>query len=395
MARMLIIGGSHSDQPLIESALLNGLEVYTTGNRPDHPGHRLAHGYQPGDFSKPEEILAIARQLDVDHVVPGANDFAMLSAAYVAEKMALPGYDSFATAEVLHLKDRFKDFSSALGMPVCKYVVLDPESTSPIEDKLRGLSFPIMIKPIDLTGGKGITRVECMEGIEAAIANARALSRHAVLVAEEWFDGTLHSYSTIIENGEIVFEYLDTELCLFNEHLVSTSLSLCNIPADARRQLRAATAGVVRELGLVDGVLHSQFLANDRDIRILEYTRRMSGDLYSKVVQMVRGFRHGDVFIASALGRPLAPLLKAVQPCQRFVARHCVTAQQAGRFSRLLVADHIRPYVKSITMSTAFDAEVAADGRGKVAVVIVSFLGETEIMEFANTCKQDFTCEVK
>ena len=395
MSRMLVIGGSHSDLPLIESALLNGLEVYTTGNRPDHPGHRLVHGYLPGDFSNPEEILAVARQLDVDYVVPGANDFAMLSAAYVAEKMSLPGYDAFSTTEVLHLKDRFKDFSNALGMPVCKHVVLDPVSSSSIADQLRGLSFPIIIKPIDLTGGKGISRVDSPEGVEAAIAEARAISRHALLVAEEWFDGTLHSYSTIIVNGEIVFEYLDTELCLFNEYLVSTSLSLCNVPADARRQLRVATSVIVKELGLVDGVLHSQFLANDRDIRILEYTRRMSGDLYSKVVQMVRGFRHGDVFIASALGRPLTPLLKAIQPCRPFVSRHCVTAEQAGRFFKLLVADPVRPYVDSITPSVAFGSEVAADGRGKVAVVIVTFPGEREIMEFANTCKQDFTCEVE
>lgn len=397
MAKLLVVGGSHSDLPLIESGILHGLDVYTTGNRPDHPGHRFARGYLPGDFSNPEEMLAVARRLGADFVVPGANDFAMMSAAYTAERMALPGFDSFATTSMLHHKDQFKAFAESIGMPICRYVTLQPNATESVDRLVSTLTYPLIVKPVDLTGGKGISRVNTPSELFAALDKAFLLGRHKVAIAEEWFEGSLHSYSTVIEGGEIVFEYFDTELCLFQDFLVSTSLSLCHVHRDAREMVCRSTRKMIKELGLANGVLHSQFLACEGDVRILEYTRRMSGDLYSKVVQQVRGFRHSDIFIASAMGRPLSPLLKPARPTrtQNFVSRHCITATVNGNFARLEIAERMHPYVESITPIIPFGTPVTDDGRSKVAVVILSFPSEQLMLNYAATCKNDFQCGVE
>jgi biotin carboxylase len=394
MSSILVVGGSHSDLPLIESALLHGLTVHTTGNRPDHPGHRIGHGYVPGNYAQPQEIIEVARQLRVDFVVPGANDFAMIAAAAVAESLKLPGFDPLDTVHMLHLKDRFKAFACALDMPVCRHVVVRRGDERPLAEQLEGLRFPVMVKPVDLTGGKGISRVDDLDGIPAAIAEARSLSARDELVIEEWFDGNLHSYSTVIANGEIVFEYADTELCLFQPQLVSTSLSTCPVHPEALQAVRQATSNMVRALKLVDGVLHAQFLAREGEARVLEYTRRMSGDHYSRVVQMVRGCRHADVFIKAAMGQSVHPGLVVTQPTQPFVSRHCVTAQETGAFRGVTVSERIRPFVDSLVMAQPFGAPVQGDGRSKVAVAILSFPDEQAMRGFATSATQDLRCQV-
>lgn len=396
MSKLLVLGGSHSDVPLIESATIFGHDVYTTGNRADHPGHRLSSGHFHGDFSQLEEMLELAQRLNVNFIVPGANDFAMMSAAYVAEQMKLPGYDSFAITTLLHRKDKFKDFANSIDMPICRYVTLDPCDDDVAIERVDRLRYPLIVKPVDLTGGKGISRVDVPAQLRAAINEARQISRQNSVVIEEWFDGELHSYSTIIENGKIIFEYFDSEFSLYQDYLVSTSLSVCPIHQDAREIVKVATLRMVKELGLVDGVLHSQFLARDKEARIIEYTRRMSGDLYSKVVQLVRGFRHQDIFIASATSQPISPILNTINTVhQPFVSRHCVTSEKCGKFIRIKIDENIRNNIVSITPIVPFGASVADDGRSKVAVVILSFNSESEMNDYIVNCKANFICEVE
>ncbi len=391
---MLIVGGSHSDLPLIEAALMRGLVVYTTGNRPDHPGHWWSHKYVQADFSNKEAVLEVAKDIGVQYVVPGANDFAMMSAAYVAEKLGLPGYDSYDTTLLLHRKDRFKELAASIDLPICRYVVVNSSDPIAAVGKVKGLKFPLLVKPVDLTCGKGITRIESVLELESALQYAAAMSRQTDIVVEEWFDGDLHSFSTVIEDGEIVFDYCDTELCLYKDYLVSTSMSLGRISATAIHTVRDATRSMVRALRLGNGVLHSQILVHGEEVRILEYTRRMSGDLYSKVVQQVCGIRHADVFIDTAMGASVHGGLKALLPRHPFVVRHCVTSEATGSFSGLQIDGAVLPYVQSLTLAVPLGTAVTGDGTNKVATVILSFPSETDMREFVACCRKTMRCEV-
>lgn len=395
MNKLLVIGGSHSELPLIEAGLMRGLEVYTTGNRPDHPGHWWSHKYVAADFSNVEAVLSVAKSIGAQYVVPGANDFAMMSAAYVAERLGLPGYDSYETTLLLHRKDRFKDFASSINLPICSFVVLAANDVTGAMDAVKRLKFPLMVKPVDLTGGKGITRIDSIDELGTALGHAAARSRQTDVVVEEWFDGALHSYSTVIENGEIVFDYCDTELCIYKDYLVSTSMSLGNISATAIRNVRDATVRMARELGLVNGVLHSQILVNGDEVRILEYTRRMSGDLYSKVIQQVRGVRHSDIFVDTALGQSVHVGLKEVMPRHPFVMRHCVTSERLGCFTGIRIDEEVRPFVQSLTLAVPLGSAVSDDGASKVATVILSFPTEKDMRECAERCKETMRCEVR
>ena len=167
MKKILILNGSHSDIQLIESARKLGYYVITSGNRPDLLGHRYSDEYVYGDFSKPELMLEIAHSNKVDAICSCANDFGAISAAYVSEKLGLPGHDPYDVTLTLHHKDRFKKFSKEHGIPTP--VATDYTDPAIAAGVSEDISFPVMVKPVDLTGGKGVTKATSMDTYLSAV----------------------------------------------------------------------------------------------------------------------------------------------------------------------------------------------------------------------------------
>jgi biotin carboxylase len=366
---LLIFGGSHSELPLIRAAKRLGFFVTTSGNRSHHPGHKLAQSYFPADFSDPEQMCDVAERCRCEFVVSAANDFAYLSACEVADRLSFPGFDRPEVAYSLHHKHLFKPLAASLGIPVTKFVVIKDDT---IElPQISNLSFPLMVKPVDLTGGKGISKVSSKESLIPAMALARSLSKSPAIVVEEFFGGTLHSYSTIIINGKVVFEYSDNEFCDVSPYLVTTSTSQATVRHKVLVDLRQHTEKLATALHLTDGILHCQFLYEDGNYVVLEYTRRCSGDLYSDVVEAVTGVRHAEQFIRQSVGLPLD--LSRGRPVSKYVSRYCVFPNRAGQFGGISVTSELLPHVYSVTDAVPHGHEFSSDEREKAAVIITKF----------------------
>ena len=91
--KLLLLGGSHAEIPLIKAAQELGWFVITTGNNRDGLGHPYADKTVFADFSNKETMLGLARSEGVQAVCSGCNDFALLSTVYVCEKLGIPGHD--------------------------------------------------------------------------------------------------------------------------------------------------------------------------------------------------------------------------------------------------------------------------------------------------------------
>lgn len=342
MKKILIAGGSHSDIPMIKAAKAAGFHTITSGNRSDDRGHQFSDEVHLEDFSNKEAVLALAKRLEIDAICSSSNDFSLISSAYVAEQLGLPGFDSYETTLTLHHKDRFRQLASQIGLPCPKARSFTAEAPFTPAD-IDGLSFPLIVKPIDLTGGKGVSQVGKMEDLAVAVKKAFDISRAKRIVIEEFFSGTLHSYSTLIKNQKVVFEYADNEFSFLNPYLVSTSTSPARIEKSILPELRASTEKVARHLKLADGILHAQFLANGRDFIIIEYTRRCPGDFYAIPVQQSTGIDYTQLMLHPCLGVELMPPADFAQ--KGFYSRHCIMAESAGEIVDIRISDDIKPNI--------------------------------------------------
>jgi len=374
---ILILGGSHSEIPLIKAAKPLGLSISTTGNRPEQIGHLFSDKYFHGDFSNFDEMLSVAKRSKCDFICAGANDYSYLSACYVAEKLNLSGFDSLETAFAIHHKHLFKPIASNLGLPTTNFRVIDLSRHLEL-DNLQ-LNLPLMIKPVDLTGGKGIVKVNQLTELKPALIAIRDVSKEKFAIVEEYFEGSLHSYSTIIVDGRVVFQYADNEYCYPNPYLVSASTSLASVPIDVLQDLQFQTEKFAKFLKLKNGVLHCQFLYGNGDYKILEFTRRCSGDLYSSVVQAVTGLNHPQQFIRQSMGIEFN--LNRDQVISHFVSRHCIFSDNSGTYHGLEIAKELENNLVFQIESFANGYHIKQPHKEKMGVVILKFASHSEMLE--------------
>ncbi|MFZ2399733.1 MAG: ATP-grasp domain-containing protein [Smithella sp.] len=335
--KLLILNGSHSDIPLINSAKSLGFHVITTGNNPKLIGHSYSNERCFADFSDPDAILVIARKLNIDAVCSCSNDFGIITAAYISEKMNLAGHDSYDTTLILHHKDLFKKYSIKNDVPT-PYA----ESFNNIDKALSSIgkrSFPFIIKPIDLTGGKGVSVVRSIEEFTNAVNLSFSLSHLKRIVIEDFIEGTQHSFSTFIVNGRVVFYFSDNEYSYLNPYLVSTSAAPAINVNEAADGLIQAIEKIAKDLSLKDGIFHIQYLYNNKKAYILEITRRCSGDLYPYPVNYATGLDWASWIVKAETGMDCSGFPKVSQ--KGYCGRHCIMGPKNGIIKNLVIDKQI------------------------------------------------------
>ena len=85
--RVLLLNAGHNDERLLRALKTLNCYVITTGNRPELPGHKLADEYVYGDYTDLDAMYALAVDRRVDAVCPCCNDFGVITAAYISEKL--------------------------------------------------------------------------------------------------------------------------------------------------------------------------------------------------------------------------------------------------------------------------------------------------------------------
>jgi biotin carboxylase len=335
--RLLLVGGGYADVPLIIAANKLGYYVITTGNRPGDMGHRFSDEYCNADFSDPDKMLEISKSKQITAVCSCANDFSAISAAYVAEKLSLPGHDPYDVCKLIHHKDTYREFADKCGIPA-------PQawSFSNIDDAeytLSKVSYPIIIKPIDLTGGKGISAIDNPSQAREALKKAFSLSREKRVVAEEFIDGSRHGFSTLVQNRKVVFHFSDNEYYYLNSYLVSGASAPANIEDSVISDLIIQVEKIADILNLVDGIFHVQYILTEKGPVIIEICRRPPGDLYINLVRYATGLDYPMLLVKAFTGQGIQDVTQ--EGVKGYYLRHCVMADRNGMLSDIQFSTEI------------------------------------------------------
>lgn len=319
--KILIVGGSHSEIPLVNAAQELGLHVITTGNQSNGLAHQYSDEYHLCDYSNNEEVYQLAKKLEIDFICFGAHDLSYFSTVYTASKLGLDYFDDMKTAKILHHKDKFKKFclENNILSPKAHSFTDEREAVFYVAHKIK---LPCMVKPIDMGGGKGISKINNSDEIENAVKNAFLYSKSKVIIVEDFFEGSLHSFSTFIIDKKVKFYFEDTEIpCKNNPYGVCTSISPSVNFEYIIVKLIKETEKIINLLNLKDGLLHMQYLRNNNSISIVEFTRRLPGDMYNIPVELSTNFHYAKNIIECVMGNSLN-IENNKQ--EKFVSRHCI-----------------------------------------------------------------------
>ncbi len=360
--KLLLLGGGHAEIPLIQAAHELGWYVITTGNAREGLGHPYADKNVFADFSDKDAMLELAKNEGVQAVCSGCNDFALLSTVYICEKLGLPGHDSYATSLEIHHKDKYRALATRLGIPTPRAITTKVAGTdfagknADFENAIAQLTFPIIVKPIDLTGGKGIHRAANIDEAREAYKDACNRTRQDHIVVEEFVQGSNHGFSAMLVKGKVAFAFSDNEQYYINKYMVSGANSPSTSSDKTLAMLREYSERIAQELHLVDGILHIQYIERaDGTPIIIEICRRPPGDLYIKFVKYATVIDYPKFIVQAETGEDISCI--ADVPTQGFWLRHCIMSDcQAGE--QTATGDICKGFVRDITFAPEIQGNI-------------------------------------
>lgn len=201
----MLLGGIRYLLPVIKAAHEQGYYVITADYIPDNIAHKYSDEYVNVSIIDKEAVLKVAREKQIDGIMSFGVDPGVVSAAYVQQQMGLPSFGPFESVEILQNKDKFRAFLNEHGFNVPK-----AKGYTKAEDAIADasiLDYPIIVKPTDAAGSKGVTRVDEPSLLKAAVEYAfdKSLSGHIII--EDFIEkqGCSSDTDSFSEDGKLKF----------------------------------------------------------------------------------------------------------------------------------------------------------------------------------------------
>ena len=323
MAKVLLVDTNFSSAPIYEEILRMGHEVHVVGGNPQDCLAKKSLHYWNLNYADTKQLEDLIARECFDFIVPGCTDRSFQSCVEVGHGR-FPGFDSPAVNNAINNKALFRELAERIGLP------------APRRQKQDGpLRWPLIVKPADAFSGKGITvlRDENYPALEGAIALAKAASASDSFIIEDYVEGQLHSHSAFVKNGRIIVDFVVQEDSTANPYVVDTSHVLYDFCPEKLAQLRKSAEALAAELKLVNGLLHTQFMANSAGVWLIELTRRCPGDLYSQLIELSTGYHYVKSYVSSFLGQDLDSAIPEMK--KNHVMRHTITVKESQHFGYL------------------------------------------------------------
>ena len=325
--QVFIAGGSHAEIPLVTTAKDMGFDVITSGSDANGKAHSFSDRSIICDYSNSYLLKEAFKSSNADYLIPGANDFSLLTCASIALEFNLPGYDPLSISQLIHHKNKWREFCSLHHIKTPSSMTLHRNADISKVDFL--LKFPVMVKPIDLSGGKGISKVYSLNELNSRINIAFNQSRENFLVIEEFIEGSNHGASIFIKNKSIEFIFIDNEYYYKNPFLVAGASSMTSCTDSVTLKIRQQCEKITNLLNLKNGLIHIQFIIDpDKNPVIIEICRRLPGDLYPDLVKFSTGYPYCEKYIENYIGVTSSGVLPTLY--KKNITRHCVMAETNG-----------------------------------------------------------------
>lgn len=204
MKKILLLGGSMYILPVIEAIHNLGYYAITCDYLPDNIAHKYSDEYHNVSIIDKEAVLNLAKELEVDGIMSFACDPGVETAAYVAEKLGLPTHP-YKSVEILQNKAKFRQFLADNGFNVPKANGYTDYKQA--LEEAGTFRWPVIVKPTDSAGSKGVTKVEKLEDLEAAATYAIGFSKTKSFIMEEFIEklGCSSDTDSFSIDGKLVY----------------------------------------------------------------------------------------------------------------------------------------------------------------------------------------------
>ena len=353
--KLMILGGSRYIIPVIEKAHDLGVYVITCDYLPNNMAHRHSDEYCNVSIIDKDEVLKKAQEIGIDGIISFACDPGVVTAAYVAEKMGLPFQGSYDAVSILQDKGLFRKFLADNGFNVPnakKY----KDAKEPFSD-IDYFNWPVIVKPTDSAGSKGVTKVDSTDKLREAIEAAIKESHSNSFIIEDFltFEGYHSSADPFSVDGKLKFvSYSDQLFDPEADNPYTPAFIIWPSTMEQKNQdiLTEEIQRLIKLLGLKTGIYNIESCVANGKPYLMEVSPRGGGCKIAELQRMAYGVDLIEAEIRGALNMPIDEIKQT--ECNGVWCETIIHAEpgKSGKFKKLVIDDDIKKkYIKVIDMS--------------------------------------------
>lgn len=288
MDKIVIIGANSFQNPLILKAKEMGYETHVFAWQSGDIGEKTADYFYPISIIEKEKILEECKKIKPKAVVSIASDLAVLTVNYLADKLGLIGNNPENSIICTNKYEMRKAFEKAnVKVPKFKNVSLNEEVN------IENFDMPVIVKPTDRSGSRGITLIKDKKDLKQAITNAIEDSFEKRAIIEEFINGDEYSCECISFQGKHKFLAITKKFTTGAPHFIETGhIQPANLSKEKVEEVKKEIFKALDALKIQNGPSHSEFKIDENGkIGIIEIGARMGGDcIGSDLVKISTGY---------------------------------------------------------------------------------------------------------
>lgn len=378
MKKILMLGGSNSQVPAIKRAKELGYYVISCDYLPDNPGHKFSDAYINISTTEKENVLKAALEHDIDGIIAYASDPSAESAAYVIDYMRLTGAGYLVT-ETLAEKDKFRNFQTKHGFHTPHYVSIS--SREELKEQKENILIPSIVKPVDASGSKGITKIYEKKQIEEAYLYANQFSRKGRVIFEEIIESPYYQLhgDGVVYNNELIFMELGDQRFRDNVPIGSSCPSI--LEEDMKKKVWEEVERLLKEIQFTNGGVNVEVrIAANKDIYIIEIGPRTGGNYVPQLMETATGFDEMTAVIQIAMGDYHGVKYRKLNT--GYVWQYIIGAKGRGLYKELWIHDAVKHKIKYLYIhkkeGDLIDDYINSSGVVGVAILKFDLLEEME-----------------
>ena len=304
--KLMLLGGLRYLLPIIEEAHKLGTYVITADYLPDNIAHKYSDEYCNVSIVDKEAVLKVAQELQIDGILSHAVDPGVVSAAYVAEQMGLPFQCSYEAACILQDKSKFRNFLQENGFN-CPHA----KGYNNLEDAMKDIEYfewPVIVKPVDSAGSKGVTKVENPQDLAQAVDTALASSISKKFIIEDFLEKEGYSVGSesFVVDGKLMYnafydQYFDDEA--INPYTPSAEIWPSVMKAYHQQEIKSELQRLIELLGITTGLFNVECrVCKNGKAYLMEVSPRAGGNRLAEILNYAADININEAETRKALG---------------------------------------------------------------------------------------------
>ena len=276
--RMLLLAGTNLTIEAIQKAQEMGIWVAVTDYNKDTPAKKIADAAFDVSTTDLDALEALCREQKIDGIFTNWIDAMLPWGAKICERMGFPYPYTLEQIDEYTEKEMFKNLCLKHNVPVpAQYTLSDYSS----DEELDKIVFPVIIKPVDSSGSRGISVCYDKDSLTEGIAKAKQYSRSGNIIIEQYIDQDEITVNYVIEDGDVMLtsvhdRYFNTE----QEGVIKTP-DIYIYPSKYTdtylKEVDPLVTAMLRKTGLRNGSLFMQACVKDGKVYFYETGMRLNG----------------------------------------------------------------------------------------------------------------------